>query len=222
MTGPLTASASIEHLAALFRVLDGETCPTAGPGEGGEVDRLQVAGELRIAQKDHLFPLDLAQRVVLDDDDLDRELVLDRGHELGHEHGEAAVADEADARPVGVGHLRGDGVRQTARHRGQRPRNRVQLPAFDRNVPGPPGGDGARIARDDGVVRQAAGPARAPPPAASSACRCGWRARASASSTPSFPSALSPGSCDPSFFCSSGSSACRVRRLSPTRPTSTG
>ena len=40
---------------------------------------LQIHSILRIAQKDHLLPLDLSQRVVLDDDDLDRQLVLHRG-----------------------------------------------------------------------------------------------------------------------------------------------
>ena len=72
----------------------------AGPGEGGEVDRLQLAAVLGVAEEDHLLPLDLAERVVLDDDDLDRQLVLHRGGELGHQHREAAVADEGDALPV--------------------------------------------------------------------------------------------------------------------------
>ena len=40
-------------------------------GDGGEVDRLELAAELGIAEEDHLLPFDLPERVVLDDDDLD-------------------------------------------------------------------------------------------------------------------------------------------------------
>ena len=71
-------------------------------GVRGEVDRLQIDAELRVALEDHLLPLDLAQRVVLDDDDLDRQLVLDDGRQLAHQHGEAAVADEADDLPARI------------------------------------------------------------------------------------------------------------------------
>ena len=67
-----------------------------------------------IAEKDHLLPLDLAEGVVLDDDDLDRQLVLHGGREFRHQHRETAVANEGDALPVGIGDLGGDGVRQTA------------------------------------------------------------------------------------------------------------
>ena len=67
---------------------------------------------LGVAQEDHLLPLDLAERVVLDDDDLDRQLVLDRRGELAHQHREAAVADERDDLPVGIGGLGADGVGQ--------------------------------------------------------------------------------------------------------------
>ena len=57
---------------------------------------------LRVAEEHHLLPLDLAERVVLDDDDLDRQVVLHGRGELAHQHREAAVADEGDA-PAGPG-----------------------------------------------------------------------------------------------------------------------
>jgi hypothetical protein len=61
----------------------------------------------------------ITERVVLDDYDLDRELVLHGRRELSHEHREAAVAHEADALPLGIGDLRGDRIGQTVGHRGE-------------------------------------------------------------------------------------------------------
>jgi hypothetical protein len=63
------------------------------------------------------FPFDLAERVVLDDDDLDVEIVFHAGGELAHQHGEAAIADDGDDRALGIGDRRGDRVGQAARHR---------------------------------------------------------------------------------------------------------
>ena len=45
---------------------------------------MQVNPIFWVAKKDHLFPLDLAQRVVLDDDDFDGQLILYGRNELGH------------------------------------------------------------------------------------------------------------------------------------------
>jgi hypothetical protein len=50
----------------------------AGSGEGGEVDRPGITPERRIA-KLRLLELDLCEAVVLEDDDLDREIVLNCG-----------------------------------------------------------------------------------------------------------------------------------------------
>src|SRR5262245_44522857 len=46
-------------------------------GERHEVDRRQLDAVLRVAEEHHLLPLDHAEHVVLDHDDLDRQLVLD-------------------------------------------------------------------------------------------------------------------------------------------------
>ena len=56
--------------------------------------------ELGVAEH-HLLPEDLAVFGVVVDEDLDRQLVPDRGEELGHQHREPAVADEGDALPTG-------------------------------------------------------------------------------------------------------------------------
>lgn len=47
------------------------------------------------AEEDHLLPFYLAERVVLDDDNLDVELILHAGHDLAHKHGQAAIAQTA-------------------------------------------------------------------------------------------------------------------------------
>src|SRR5690242_11220586 len=110
-----------DELVAGRRVLDRNPGATAGLGDLREVDRLELDAVLGIAEEDHLLPFDLAQRVVLDDDDLDRQAVLDRGREVGHEHAEAAIADEGDDLPAGVSRLGADRVRQTAGHRREVP-----------------------------------------------------------------------------------------------------
>ena len=93
-TGPRVREGLLEHGAALGRVLDPEARPAARAGERDEVDRVEIAAVLRVAEEHHLLPLDLAQGVVLDHHDLDRQVVLHGGGELGHEHRESAVADE--------------------------------------------------------------------------------------------------------------------------------
>ena len=57
----------------LLGPLAAEPDAAARLGELDEVDRVQGDLVLGVAQEDHLLPLDLAERVVLDDDDLDRQ-----------------------------------------------------------------------------------------------------------------------------------------------------
>jgi hypothetical protein len=105
-------------------------------------DRLERHAVFGIAKKDHLFQFDHSERVVLDDDDLDRQPILHRGGKFAHEHGEAAVADECDRLTARISHLRCDGIRQPGRHGGQIAGTREQLAAFDADISrDPPRGD---------------------------------------------------------------------------------
>ena len=61
----------------------------------------QFDPELRVALQDHLLPLDLPEHVVLDHDDADLQLVLHQRRNLAHQHGEAAIADDAYHLPPG-------------------------------------------------------------------------------------------------------------------------
>ena len=106
-----------ENAAAFLRPFDREAGGTAGARNHREIDRLEVADIFGVPQEHHLLPFDLAERVVLDDDDFDRELVFDGGRQLGHQHRQAAIADKGDDLAVGIGHLCADRIGQAARHR---------------------------------------------------------------------------------------------------------
>jgi hypothetical protein len=122
--------------------------------ESGKVDRLQVDSVLRIAKEDHLFPLDLAEVIVLDDHHFDGQLIFHGSDEIGHQHAESAIADERDHLSIWIGELRSDRIRQAWRHGRQIPGERVNLSATRRNVASPPGRDGATVAGGDSVVTQ--------------------------------------------------------------------
>ena len=107
----------LDDPAAIFRPFDRQPGRTAGARHHRKIDRLQVADIFRVAQEHHLLPFDLAERVVLDHHDFDRQLVLHRGGDFGHQHAEAAVADEGDDLAIGIGNLRADRIGQAARHR---------------------------------------------------------------------------------------------------------
>lgn len=66
-----------------------------------------------------LVEFDLGEAVVLEDDDLHRKLVGDRGRQFRHQHREAAITDDGDRGSIRIGQFRGDGIRKTGRHRGE-------------------------------------------------------------------------------------------------------
>src|SRR3954447_6866693 len=136
----------VEHRAAFAGLFDGQASAAASASKRGEINRLQIAAEFRIAQKHHLFPFDLTKRVVLDDHDLDGQAILHGRDKLGHQHREAAIADERNARAVWISDLRRDRVGKSESHRGERAGAGMQLAALHRNVPRPPGSDRARVA----------------------------------------------------------------------------
>src|ERR1700712_367505 len=79
----------IENSAAVGRVLNSETSNTEAPGDSSKIDWLEGTFILLVAQENHLLPLDLAQSVVLDDDDFDGQLIPDAGGQFAQQHGEA-------------------------------------------------------------------------------------------------------------------------------------
>jgi hypothetical protein len=84
----------------------------AGLRDRGELHGVQVVAHLGVAQQGVLLPDLEGQRVVAQDDDRDREVVLRQRCEFAHPHREGAVADEGDDGAVGVGDLCADRVRQ--------------------------------------------------------------------------------------------------------------
>jgi hypothetical protein len=81
--GPGRGQGALEGRSTIRGILDGEAGAPAGLSERGEVDRVQLAPVLGVAEEHHLLPLDLSEGVVL--------------HDL----------------PIRVGHLSGDGIGQS-------------------------------------------------------------------------------------------------------------
>src|SRR5919199_1718034 len=138
----------------------GLTCTStrAGPGWARAV-RTASSTSLAFSTSMPRAPQDLAEGAVVVDHHLDREVVAAGGVELGHQHGEAAVADEGDALAARMGRLGGDRVGEAGGHGGQVPGQVELAGAAGVEVPGRPGGDGARVGAEDGVVGGVAGAA---------------------------------------------------------------
>ena len=85
----------------VVRVLDADAAHADRLGDLGEVGVVQHRPELRQPDLLHL-ELDHAEAAVVEDDELDREVVRDRGDQVTHQHREATVAAEGDdlASPV--------------------------------------------------------------------------------------------------------------------------
>src|SRR6185437_17165336 len=98
--------------AAVFRVLNAKSGSAASLGKFHKINRRKIHAKFRVAKKDHLFPLDLAQDIVLDYYNDDRELVFHRSHKFRHQHAKPAIADKSNALAVRVSDLRGYRVRQ--------------------------------------------------------------------------------------------------------------
>ena len=70
-----TSDHTIELAAAGCRIVDLDSLDSGATRNRDKVGRIQIAGILRVSEENHLLPLNLSQRVVLDHDDLDVELV---------------------------------------------------------------------------------------------------------------------------------------------------
>src|SRR5205085_196804 len=99
---------------------------------------LKLTSILGITQKYHLLPFDLAERIVLHDDDLQRKLVFHRRYEFAHKHRKSSVSDERHTLTFRKRDLRGDGIGKTGCHRGEGARKRKFLVALDLDTAGCP------------------------------------------------------------------------------------
>ena len=68
--GPRMCQRLAQHRSRLFGSSMRESRGAAARANTGEIDRLQLDAELRVALEHHLLPLDHPEHVVLDDDDL--------------------------------------------------------------------------------------------------------------------------------------------------------
>ena len=103
-------------MPARCRILYAKANSPACVCECRKIDGVQIHPVFGIAKEDHLFPLDLAKCIVLDDHHLDRELVLHRGGKLRHQHRKAAIAHESNALAMRKGDLGGNRVGQSWSH----------------------------------------------------------------------------------------------------------
>ena len=75
----------LDRSGQVVRLPDLDAVGAVGRGDARVIDvRAGVAHPVLGVAEDHLLPQDLAERVVVVDHDLDRQLVLDRGDEFGH------------------------------------------------------------------------------------------------------------------------------------------
>ena len=81
----------------------------AARGHRAEVRVLHV-GAPRLVADDHHLGADHAERGVVEDHQLDRDVEAGRREQLAHQHREAAVAAEGDDLTVGGARLRADGL----------------------------------------------------------------------------------------------------------------
>ena len=149
----IVAERLADRVPDLTRVGHLEAQRTVGRRDAGVVrERIRIPDAVLGVAQHHLLPQDLAEGVVVVDHDLDRQLVLDGGDELGHQHGEPAVADVARS-PGGRGRHAGSRSRTAARAPSW-PGSRTGRTAGRRGCPVPrgPGRDGPAVAGQDGVV----------------------------------------------------------------------
>ena len=97
-----------------------------------------------------------AQRVVVEDDADDRDVVLDRGHQPVHRHRKAAVAAHRDDRPVGMDELGAECRRDRKPHRPRAGRLQKALGALGLIEMRHHDAVFAGVAGDDRILRQAA------------------------------------------------------------------
>src|SRR6478609_8026254 len=104
--GPRCIQELFHDTPALRGIIHRQAHATTCPSECSEVNGMQINAILRITEKNHLLPFDLAERVVFDDDNLDRQLIFHGSNEVCHEHGKSAISHKAHALAAWIGDLR--------------------------------------------------------------------------------------------------------------------
>src|SRR5207247_9705475 len=94
---------SVHHVRPVF---DAHSAQPVGLGQLGEVrGKIQVNIAVALFEKDFLPLADHSQRVVVDDGDLDRHVILGHGGEIVQRHLELAVADDGEYFEIREGEL---------------------------------------------------------------------------------------------------------------------
>ena len=119
IAGPSTASASADGGLQLVRLSRGKSVATTGARQRGKIGIGKFDGFAEWRQADAFgFQRDQPKRGIIVDDDLDRQFVMHRGHELAHQHVEAAIAGERDHLPRTIQRLYAIGLAEGRAHRG--------------------------------------------------------------------------------------------------------
>src|SRR3954451_20125035 len=82
--GTIVLKRLAKNTLRLFLIADGEALRTRGLRQFREVYWLKVNAELGIGIQDHLLPFNLSERIVLDNDDLHRQLVFHQSCHFPH------------------------------------------------------------------------------------------------------------------------------------------
>ena len=141
-------------MLGILGAFDGVALCSARRRDHSKVDGLEFDTELRIAFEYHLLPLDLPEHVVLHHDHAHLQLVFHQRRDLSHQHGEAAIANNADDLPTGISDRRANAVGQPIGHRCQRARQRKLHGAADVHMSRSPCSNRAAVRRDNGIVVQ--------------------------------------------------------------------
>ena len=84
--GAIDLESFVEQPTTTLRIFDRESSAAAGACKSREVDGIEIDAILRISEEHHLFPLDLAEHIILNDNYPNRQLILHCSHEVRHEH----------------------------------------------------------------------------------------------------------------------------------------
>ena len=132
-------------------VLDPPGTRPAGLGHGREVDRAKVGGHDATGVRDLLVHPDRSVHRIVEDESGQPGTFAHGRLELGHEHGEAAIAGQRDDRSIRHRDRGADGRRQRVAHRARGRPEEATVP-WDGQVAGGPATEVAGVGRQDGAL----------------------------------------------------------------------